>query len=329
MSKIDAFCKKCNNFIISNDLLAVFQQGQDTNCHLIVKVEKKNPALVNLNVVDQPEKKKAKFAPLILLCKKCDSKLGSDTLIGPKDEATYALSADKIFFIEKPGGKRHDFDSKWKWKDHKSTFAPRIEFRTFATFFGVGSNANGPTRSHLNLATKLPTARELSDFNIGDHVDDIPRTYQIELYNAAVFNNTVVYLPTGAGKTMVAAMLAACMKKFNPKKKVFFVCDRLPLVFQQASYLRCQTGLSVGEFCSESRQQVASQQDADIKVFTCAYLINKLNTKEVFMEDCCCLIIDEVHHARAEHPFQKLLDDFFYTIQNKELRPRILGRKIF
>ena len=49
-------------------------------------------------------------------------------------------------------------------------------------------------------------------------------------------------------------------RRLNPHKRIFFVCDRIRLVFQQAAYVRSKfSQLRVGEFCSENKQVYTSQ----------------------------------------------------------------------
>lgn len=45
-----------------------------------------------------------------------------------------------------------------------------------------------------------------------------PRAYQIDLYEQAVENNIIVYLPTGAGKTYIAVML---LKKLSSEIQMY------------------------------------------------------------------------------------------------------------
>ncbi len=120
-------------------------------------------------------------------------------------------------------------------------------------------------------------------------------------------------------------MIIAYMKKINPKKKVFFVCDRIPLVFQQASYLRNQCALTVGEFCSEHKIYKQSELNYDVLVMTAGYLLNLLANNTVYMEECCCLVIDEIHHAsNGGHAFNKVVDKYCRNL-DADMRPRIIG----
>jgi ERCC4-related helicase len=198
------------------------------------------------------------------------------------------------------------------------------------TFNKKNDGGGGQKQRHRNVLTKLPTENELANYKIGEYMRDTPRTYQLELYNAAVFSNTALYLPRGAGKNLVVAMLAACMRNFNSKKRVIVACDIEPRANQWASYLRNQTGMNVAELYGGEPAIVASRSNADIMVVTCDYLKKKLCEEEMFMEDCSCLIIDELHHARQnDHPLAHILLDYYFKIANKSLRPRILGRKSF
>ncbi len=54
--------------------------------------------------------------------------------------------------------------------------------------------------------------------------------------------NLICCLPTGAGKTLIACLVIKRMKECNPKKKILFLVDRIPLVFQQAAVIDSETG---------------------------------------------------------------------------------------
>jgi len=108
------------------------------------------------------------------------------------------------------------------------------------------------------------------------------RDYQRELFY------TLVFLPTGSGKTLLAAMALSCMKKLNPDKLMVFLVHRIPLVYQQSDYIKSQVpdlkvGTLVGEM--EPPQQKAmhknlAEQEIDVLVLTYQILLNFLAEKE-------------------------------------------------
>jgi ERCC4-related helicase len=84
----------------------------------------------------------------------------------------------------------------------------------------------------------------------------------------------------------------------------------------------------VGEFCGENKETMASQLDCDVLVFTAGFLNNVIFNKTLDLENCCCLIIDEIHHAKSGHQFARLIEDYYVNAEPK-YRPRIVGCKFF
>ena len=65
-----------------------------------------------------------------------------------------------------------------------------------------------------------------------------PREYQLGIMKEAVEKNTLVVLPTGLGKTMVSALVAAQLLERNPEMRVLLMAPTRPLVLQHRnSYL--------------------------------------------------------------------------------------------
>jgi superfamily II DNA or RNA helicase len=59
------------------------------------------------------------------------------------------------------------------------------------------------------------------------------RKYQVDICRTALENNTLVCLPTGLGKTLIAAVLVYNFYRFFPDGKIVFMAPTKPLVAQQ------------------------------------------------------------------------------------------------
>ena len=59
------------------------------------------------------------------------------------------------------------------------------------------------------------------------------RDYQINIVKKALFKNTLVCLPTGLGKTFIAAVVMYNFHRWYPNGKVVFLAPTKPLVAQQ------------------------------------------------------------------------------------------------
>ncbi|KAJ9546095.1 hypothetical protein OSB04_025802 [Centaurea solstitialis] len=170
----------------------------------------------------------------------------------------------------------------------------------------------------------------------GDHLP-FARSYQIEALEQAMKQNTIVFLETGSGKTLIAIMLlrryAHLFRKPKPFVSVFLV-PTVVLVKQQAEAVRKHVDLKVGEYWGEKgvdfwnaadwRQQ---QDEYELWVMTPAILLDALRHKFVSLDLIKLLIFDECHNAKKRHPYALIMAEFYH----QELHaggsqlPRILG----
>ncbi|KAJ3245101.1 hypothetical protein HDU78_009940 [Chytriomyces hyalinus] len=182
-----------------------------------------------------------------------------------------------------------------------------------------------------------------------------PRPYQLELFQRAQEHNTIAFLDTGTGKTLVSILLMEKMAvplvalsldadalqhtidselKRQPKK-IAFVAPTVALVRQQSEKMRRTSDLIVCEFTRESqsgsllalsfhqfRKQVA---DSHVLVFTPQTLLNTLRHGYLKMgADLSLIVFDECHHAVGSHPYLLIMNEFYTPLPNPD-RPKILG----
>lgn len=121
---------------------------------------------------------------------------------------------------------------------------PQIKCRGSEDFF-VGSDKQASSSDYLESKPIRISLRFLPvvqgelvagpvDYDVDALTKTKARDYQLELFAHCIGGNHVLFLPTGAGKTLIAAMVIQRMKQINhPGKYVAFVVDRVPLVYQQ------------------------------------------------------------------------------------------------
>ncbi|MEF8879010.1 MAG: DEAD/DEAH box helicase [Candidatus Thermoplasmatota archaeon] len=133
------------------------------------------------------------------------------------------------------------------------------------------------------------------------------REYQVHIADSAAEENTLVVLPTGLGKTIIALLIIA--EKLKEKKgKILFLAPTKPLVNQHADFLKKfltvedeDVVVFTGEVSPEDRGKIWSE--AKIVVSTPQVIKNDLLTSRVTLENVCFLIFDEAHHAVGDYAY--------------------------
>lgn len=131
--------------------------------------------------------------------------------------------------------------------------------------------------------------------------------------------NTIVVLPTGAGKTLIGAAVIKETVTRNPNRpRALFLVPTCILVRQQASVLRDETALNVVEFMGGRAVPVRF----DILVATPAAFLNVMDAAPQYsLVNYALVTFDEVHHTGKNHPYMQIAE----AIRFLDDSPRVLG----
>ncbi|MEM4271921.1 MAG: DEAD/DEAH box helicase [Candidatus Pacearchaeota archaeon] len=153
-----------------------------------------------------------------------------------------------------------------------------------------------------------------------------PRDYQKAIFETAKEKNTLVVLPTGIGKTLIALMLAVERKKNYPLSKIVMLAPTRPLVEQHFKYFKkhlpelfADIQLFTGSVPAEKRQKI--WQSAEIIFSTPQCVTNDLENYLYNLNDVSLLVIDEAHRCLKNYDYTKVVR--FY--KNHSKNQRILG----
>ncbi|KAG9194527.1 endoribonuclease Dicer [Alternaria panax] len=167
-----------------------------------------------------------------------------------------------------------------------------------------------------------------------------PRDYQTELFQRAKSENIIAVLDTGSGKTHIATLLLRHVLDGDLERRAagdipkiaFFLVDSVNLVFQQANVLRCGLDQNVEAICgamgaslwSKSTWETQFQRNMVI-VCTAEVLVQCLMHSFITMTQINLLIFDEAHHAKGNHPYARLMKDYYVHELDLSKRPRVFG----
>lgn len=188
------------------------------------------------------------------------------------------------------------------------------------------TSANPLKRSFQDMASH----NAVQPCSLPDLKDFEPRSYQRKMYEIAMRRNTIAVLKTGTGKTMISVMLIKeIARSIGQNKLIIFLAPTVNLVHQQYEVIKEYIDLKVEEYYGDKNvdEWNAQQWGEEIKehnvlVMTPQILLDALRKAFLTVEMVCLMVIDECHRATGNHPYAKIMKEFYHKSRNK---PKIFG----
>jgi len=148
------------------------------------------------------------------------------------------------------------------------------------------------------------------------------RLFQLDLAATALKSSSLIVVPTGLGKTVIALMVILARMD---KGRILFLAPTKPLVEQHAVFLqrvlkdKDLVTMMTGESPPEKR--IESWSQSRIVVSTPQVIENDLLSRRIDLEDVSLVIFDEAHRAVGNYAYVYIADRYHREAKN----PRVLG----
>ena len=134
------------------------------------------------------------------------------------------------------------------------------------------------------------------------------RKYQFEISSVAVRHNTLVSLPTGLGKTLIASVVMYNLQRWFPTGRCVFLAPTKPLVHQQVSAVRRSIGLPIAAFAEltgamKAEERARAWRTARLLFLTPQTMVNDMENGICPAHEIVCLVVDEAHKATGSHAY--------------------------
>ncbi|KAG8126721.1 hypothetical protein E2320_021852 [Naja naja] len=140
------------------------------------------------------------------------------------------------------------------------------------------------------------------------------RSYQVRASWEALLANTLLCLPTGLGKTLVAAVVMYNFYRWFPGGKILFLAPTKPLVAQQREACARLLGIPAAHMA----EMTGGTQIVDRKEIWCTkrvfFLTPQIMANDLSRGTCPaaeikCLVIDEAHKALGNHAYCQVVKE--------------------
>ncbi|MHA1683396.1 MAG: DEAD/DEAH box helicase [Promethearchaeota archaeon] len=161
-------------------------------------------------------------------------------------------------------------------------------------------------------------------FNLKDEF--VPRLYQQRIFFNSLSVNSLIILPTGLGKTIIAAMIALYRLNHAPEKKVVFLAPTKPLVLQHEKTFTEYVDIDPGKLNSFTGAILPKKREelwkSSLICFMTPQTFQNDITKGLYpVESVSLIIFDEAHRAVGDYAYTTIARQYIASSS----KPHVIG----
>jgi ERCC4-related helicase len=188
-------------------------------------------------------------------------------------------------------------------------------FKTSAVYRDFDNGSAAVSNDDLSTTTSNPLDVDKEEIASWIYPTNYPvRKYQLDICRSCLFSNTLVCLPTGLGKTLIASVVMFNFYRWFPEGKVVFMAPTKPLVTQQIEACHSVVGIPEsitahldGDVPKDKRKQLWKSH----QIFYCTpqTFQNDLQKQNCDPTKIVCIVIDEAHKATKKFAYTEVIKE--------------------